>query len=161
MTVDAALALHPAARWVFAAYHIGGCDGCSSASNETLAEVALATGAIGLSPGVVDTELTGLLEEALAGIGPEDSLLRVHLISCLARALYWSHADQPRRSLIDEAVAMARRMNDPEAPKSQASMPAPKPLMVGSHPGGHVHSTRVVSDGIESLMRGWWLSLGP
>jgi hybrid cluster-associated redox disulfide protein len=40
MTVDAALAQHPAARWVFAAYHIGGCDGCSSASNETLAEVA-------------------------------------------------------------------------------------------------------------------------
>jgi hybrid cluster-associated redox disulfide protein len=40
MTVDAALARHPAVRWVFAAYHIGGCDGCSAASNETLAEVA-------------------------------------------------------------------------------------------------------------------------
>jgi hybrid cluster-associated redox disulfide protein len=40
MTVDAALALHPAARWVFAAYHIGGCDGCSAAAGETLAEVA-------------------------------------------------------------------------------------------------------------------------
>jgi hybrid cluster-associated redox disulfide protein len=40
MTVDAALAQHRAARWVFAAYHIGGCDGCSSASDETLAEVA-------------------------------------------------------------------------------------------------------------------------
>ena len=40
MTVDAALAQHPAARWVFAAYHIAGCDGCSSAPNETLAEVA-------------------------------------------------------------------------------------------------------------------------
>jgi hybrid cluster-associated redox disulfide protein len=40
MTVDAALALHPAARWVFAAYQIGGCNGCSSAADETLAEVA-------------------------------------------------------------------------------------------------------------------------
>lgn len=40
MTVDAALALHPAARWVFAAYQIGGCNGCASASEETLAEVA-------------------------------------------------------------------------------------------------------------------------
>jgi hybrid cluster-associated redox disulfide protein len=40
MTVDTALALHPAARWVFAAYHIGGCDGCSAAIDETLAEVA-------------------------------------------------------------------------------------------------------------------------
>jgi hypothetical protein len=40
MTVDSALALHPSARWVFAAYHIGGCDGCSAATDETLAEVA-------------------------------------------------------------------------------------------------------------------------
>ena len=40
MTVDAALAYHPAARWVFAAYQIGGCNGCSSAADETLAEVA-------------------------------------------------------------------------------------------------------------------------
>jgi hybrid cluster-associated redox disulfide protein len=35
-----ALAMHPHARWVFAAYHIGGCNGCSSAANETLEEVA-------------------------------------------------------------------------------------------------------------------------
>lgn len=40
MTVDAALAMHPSARWVFAAYHIGGCAGCESSSAETLAEVA-------------------------------------------------------------------------------------------------------------------------
>jgi hypothetical protein len=87
----------------------------ASGSAESHAHVALAFGAFGLSPGVVDTELTALLEEALAGIGPEDSLLRVHLVSCLARALYWSHNDEPRRSLIDDAVAMARRLDDPEA----------------------------------------------
>jgi hybrid cluster-associated redox disulfide protein len=40
MTVDAALALHPSARWVFAAYHIGGCAHCAISSEETLAEVA-------------------------------------------------------------------------------------------------------------------------
>ena len=40
MTVGQALAAHPHARWVFAAYHIGGCDGCSAATDETLAEVA-------------------------------------------------------------------------------------------------------------------------
>ncbi|HEX7151488.1 MAG TPA: disulfide oxidoreductase [Thermoanaerobaculia bacterium] len=40
MRVSDALALHPSARWVFAAYHIGGCAGCSSAEVETLAEVA-------------------------------------------------------------------------------------------------------------------------
>lgn len=40
MTVDAALALHPKARWVFAAYHISGCVNCTSSPDETLAEVA-------------------------------------------------------------------------------------------------------------------------
>ena len=38
--VEDALRMHPKARWVFAAYHIGGCSGCASASRETLAEVA-------------------------------------------------------------------------------------------------------------------------
>ena len=38
--VDEALALHPAAKWVFAAYHLGGCSDCASSSDETLAEVA-------------------------------------------------------------------------------------------------------------------------
>lgn len=35
-----ALAMHPKARWVFAAYHIGGCNGCERSSGETLEEVA-------------------------------------------------------------------------------------------------------------------------
>jgi hybrid cluster-associated redox disulfide protein len=35
-----ALAMHPKARWVFAAYHLGGCNGCNLAQEETLAEVA-------------------------------------------------------------------------------------------------------------------------
>ena len=40
MTVGEALALHPDARWVFAAYHIGGCNGCSRVDEETLSEVS-------------------------------------------------------------------------------------------------------------------------
>lgn len=40
MTVEDALALHPKARWVFAAYQISGCVDCSSSNAETLAEVA-------------------------------------------------------------------------------------------------------------------------
>jgi hybrid cluster-associated redox disulfide protein len=40
MTVESALALHPKARWVFAAYHLGGCVTCGSASEETLTQVA-------------------------------------------------------------------------------------------------------------------------
>ena len=40
MTVGDALARHPSARWVFAAYHIGGCNGCVRVDDETLAQVA-------------------------------------------------------------------------------------------------------------------------
>jgi hypothetical protein len=35
-----ALEMHPKVRWVFAAYHLGGCNACSRSSSETLAEVA-------------------------------------------------------------------------------------------------------------------------
>ena len=38
--VSEALAKHPKARWVFAAYHLGGCNGCSRANDETLEELA-------------------------------------------------------------------------------------------------------------------------
>ena len=38
--VSEALTKHPKARWVFAAYHLGGCNGCSRANDETLAELA-------------------------------------------------------------------------------------------------------------------------
>ena len=44
MRVDEVLAHHPHARWVFAAYHIGGCDGCAKSDTETLEEVAVAYG---------------------------------------------------------------------------------------------------------------------
>jgi hypothetical protein len=42
--VSDALALHPKARWVFAAYHIGGCRACERAADETLEEVATGYG---------------------------------------------------------------------------------------------------------------------
>jgi hybrid cluster-associated redox disulfide protein len=35
-----ALAMHPKARWVFAAYHLGGCNACHLAEEETLEQVA-------------------------------------------------------------------------------------------------------------------------
>ena len=35
-----ALAMHPKVRWVFAAWHLGGCNACERSSSETLAEVA-------------------------------------------------------------------------------------------------------------------------
>jgi tetratricopeptide (TPR) repeat protein len=87
----------------------------AAGSPTLLAAVALAFGAFALSPRRVDEELTGLLEEALVGIGPEDSVLRVHLLSRLARALYWGEDADRRRRLIDDAIAMARRLDDQEA----------------------------------------------
>ena len=40
MTVTAALSLDSRAKWVLAAYHIGGCVNCERAEDETLEEVA-------------------------------------------------------------------------------------------------------------------------
>lgn len=40
MTVADALQLHPKARWVFAAYHLNGCNGCREADRETLEQLA-------------------------------------------------------------------------------------------------------------------------
>jgi hybrid cluster-associated redox disulfide protein len=38
--VAEALAMHPKVRWVFAAYHLGGCNACNLAHEETLEQVA-------------------------------------------------------------------------------------------------------------------------
>lgn len=38
--VSDALALHPKARWVFAAYRLSGCRDCERAEDETLAQLA-------------------------------------------------------------------------------------------------------------------------
>jgi hypothetical protein len=78
-----------------------------------LAEVAHAFGSFALSPGRVDGELTGLVEEALARLEPDDGPARVRLLSRLARALYWSPDGARRLALVDEAVAIARRLGDP------------------------------------------------
>jgi hybrid cluster-associated redox disulfide protein len=44
MTVNEVLARHPAARWVFAAYHLNDCVRCPTALNETLTELAQSYG---------------------------------------------------------------------------------------------------------------------
>jgi len=38
--VAEALEKHPKVRWVFAAYHLGGCNGCGRSGEETLEQVA-------------------------------------------------------------------------------------------------------------------------
>ncbi len=52
-----------------------------------------------------------LLEDALERLGPDDSKLRVRLLTRLAVALYWSPPDGRKTALSAEAVAMARRLD--------------------------------------------------
>lgn len=40
MTVEQVLAAHPKARWVLAAWHLGGCSTCGVSAEETLEQVA-------------------------------------------------------------------------------------------------------------------------
>jgi hybrid cluster-associated redox disulfide protein len=35
-----AMRMHPKARWVFEAWHLGACSGCGSATTETMEELA-------------------------------------------------------------------------------------------------------------------------
>jgi DNA-binding SARP family transcriptional activator len=63
--------------------------------------------------GAVLQQLVELLEEALAAIGPGDGPLRVRLLGHLAEALCYTTADERRDALSAEAVAIARRLDDP------------------------------------------------
>ncbi len=61
-----------------------------------------------------DEQVIQLLEEALERIGTADSVPRVQLLSALVRALDYSGETDRRALLGQEAVAVARRMGDPE-----------------------------------------------
>ena len=61
-----ALNTHPKVRWVFAAYHLGGCNGCDRASDETLGELA---SAYNITLGALLRDLNALLgdDESASG----------------------------------------------------------------------------------------------
>lgn len=82
---------------------------------EQLADAALGyAGKTGFHfSGRVDGVLVALLEEALAALPAGDSAARVQLLGRLSVALYWTDLHQRRDALSEEAVAMARRLNDP------------------------------------------------
>ena len=66
--------------------------------------------------GVVDDERLSALEDALAAVGEGDSADRAVLLATLAAELAFSPADRERRvALSDEALALARRLDDPAA----------------------------------------------
>ena len=82
---------------------------------------SLARAAIGASsryvqpPGVVDEELIGLLEQALAMTAGERTVVRVRLLACLCGALYYSPRRGLMRDLSSEATVIAAELDDPEA----------------------------------------------
>jgi tetratricopeptide (TPR) repeat protein len=56
-----------------------------------------------------------LLRRALDHIGPQDSVLRVYLLSRLVRGSQGSIPAEQRSAMLDEAVDIARRIDDPSA----------------------------------------------
>ncbi|HET9105500.1 MAG TPA: AAA family ATPase [Solirubrobacteraceae bacterium] len=80
---------------------------------------ALARAAVGASrryvlpPGVVDSDLIALLEQALAAYPSGPSVLRVQLLFCLCSALYFSDRRDEMRRLSAEATVIASELGDP------------------------------------------------
>jgi DNA-binding SARP family transcriptional activator len=66
-------------------------------------------------PGVVDTELIGMLERALELTEGEMTLDRVRLLSRLCGAIYYSPERGRMTEFSDQAVAIAEQLDDPEA----------------------------------------------
>ncbi len=83
---------------------------------DLLADAAISMGGIRVwsEAGAVDEGLVALCEEALDALPPGDSAGRAMVAARLAGELYFlPEASDRRRALTDDAVAMARRLDDP------------------------------------------------
>jgi tetratricopeptide (TPR) repeat protein len=86
-------------------------------NGELLARVALSWrgGELRMINRRADDQFLALLREALAAYPPGDSQLRCLLLSRLARCAHFDLGDRDGIAAGDEAVAIARRLGDPEA----------------------------------------------
>ena len=66
-------------------------------------------------PGAVDRERIAVLERALAAVGTHDTPHRTRLLATLVAELTFDADLARRRAVADEALAIARRLNDPRA----------------------------------------------
>jgi len=89
---------------------VGGQSPERAALSRRLAEAALTTI---IEPETARPWLITLLEEALEGLPEGDSPLRVRILGRLAWEFYWTPNHTRREALSTEAIAMARRLNDP------------------------------------------------
>jgi tetratricopeptide (TPR) repeat protein len=85
---------------------------------EQLARAALGFGERQVEGGLVNRQLVALLQEALDGLGPQDSPLRARLLARLSLEFTFSDETNRLESLSLEALAMARRLADPTALRS-------------------------------------------
>jgi len=79
---------------------------------ESLARAALGVSALS-EVGRLDEAIVALLEESLEAVGPDDSIIRVELLSGLAQEQIWRDPQGEAAPLTREAVAIARRLGDP------------------------------------------------
>jgi tetratricopeptide (TPR) repeat protein len=83
-------------------------------ATESLVGAALGLEMLAHEVGLAAAPAVRLLEEALQGLGGEDSLLRAQTLGGLARVLGVTGAEQQALGYAQQAVAMARRLADPE-----------------------------------------------
>ncbi len=80
---------------------------------------ALTRAALGVSDlteaGAKDDRIVALLTEALEAVGSQDSAERARILAALAQEEYWEDPQGQSRRRSDEALAMARRVDDPGA----------------------------------------------
>jgi hypothetical protein len=96
-----------------AAFNLAADDARHHHRVEDLARAALAPGAFEVR--MFDRRQVDLLHEALRGIGAQDSLLRTQLLARLAVAETFLAEPGQRRDRSEEAVTIARRLDEPAA----------------------------------------------
>ena len=111
-------------RWVGRWTELTGCveeaiDVAESLGDtERVAQAAISTtvGALWQSaePGDVHVRVVAALRHALDALPAADSPLRCRVLLSLANETYWASGYAERRALVDEALTMADRLDDPE-----------------------------------------------
>ena len=79
------------------------------------AAIGITGGASGFEIGLADPDRLTLLEEALAALPAADSAERCAVLARLSVALAFTGAEDRRVAAADDAVSMARRLDDPRA----------------------------------------------
>ncbi len=80
---------------------------------ELLARAVLGSGMLLSDPHRSDHTMVMMLEEALTAIGKGESVLRAKLLARLAEEIRWTSAQERSMTLVDEAVEIAHRCNEP------------------------------------------------